>query len=331
MCETNGMYRAICEDQSFKKDYHAKWSHLEIGADVYNDDVNCWEPLPHIDFNLADHIDKDGVTINLPILGRGAEKTAYLYQHNNKKYVALYPLSERELRMQKLFSPYRYFLKLFDAVSFKTKYGKSAFIAITEFCPSSIEKKLAVLKDDSYLRLKYMTQLIEAVSFMHENNVAHLSIKSDNVLIGDDVNIRVADFGDSRILSESLDEHMQLHKEDAQETLQRDIYMFRQNDIRSLANLFLEMLMGETGYTSGRHNTWWGLGPETDMEQYMEQREQSTLVDMCKYLEKTEPAVFVNLLRSMTQTKHADRPTMQKVKSEFAKYKKELAELGDHF
>ncbi|KAI8780975.1 cell cycle serine/threonine-protein kinase CDC5/MSD2 [Biomphalaria glabrata] len=49
-------------------------------------------------------------------------------------------------------------------------------------------------------QLKYIRQLCQAIHYLHEKNTVHLDIKANNILIDDDDNILLSDFGFSRVL-----------------------------------------------------------------------------------------------------------------------------------
>ena len=46
----------------------------------------------------------------------------------------------------------------------------------------------------------YLRQLASAVSFLHENRVAHCDIKCDNILLDSNFNLKLADFGSSEVI-----------------------------------------------------------------------------------------------------------------------------------
>jgi len=60
--------------------------------------------------------------------------------------------------------------------------------------------------DDKLVRT-YFRQLIEGIEYLHASRVAHLDLKPENLLVGADFNLKIADFdlshvkGDSKILS----------------------------------------------------------------------------------------------------------------------------------
>lgn len=47
---------------------------------------------------------------------------------------------------------------------------------------------------DDKLARTYFRQMIEGIEFLHENGVAHLDLKPENLLIGDDYNLKIIDF-----------------------------------------------------------------------------------------------------------------------------------------
>lgn len=49
----------------------------------------------------------------------------------------------------------------------------------------------------------YFKQLIEAMEFMHSNNVVHRDLKLENLLLDEDYNLKIADFGLSTTVESS--------------------------------------------------------------------------------------------------------------------------------
>ncbi|XP_041117494.1 striated muscle preferentially expressed protein kinase-like isoform X2 [Polyodon spathula] len=81
---------------------------------------------------------------------------------------------------------------------------KNGVIIITELCQEELleraTKKSSVL--ESEIR-SYMRQLFEGISYLHLNNIIHLDIKPENILMADSSNeqIRLCDFGNSAELT----------------------------------------------------------------------------------------------------------------------------------
>ena len=52
-----------------------------------------------------------------------------------------------------------------------------------------------------------MRQVVEGVSFLHDNNIIHRDIKLDNLLLDNDGNIKIADFGLAIELQDPNEKH----------------------------------------------------------------------------------------------------------------------------
>lgn len=65
-----------------------------------------------------------------------------------------------------------------------------------------IRKKLADLDSKQVLRLVH--DCLQALRFLHQNNVVHRDIKPDNLFITHDLRVKIGDFGISRSLPENL-------------------------------------------------------------------------------------------------------------------------------
>uniref|UniRef100_A0A8C4T2A9 Striated muscle enriched protein kinase b n=1 Tax=Erpetoichthys calabaricus TaxID=27687 RepID=A0A8C4T2A9_ERPCA len=78
---------------------------------------------------------------------------------------------------------------------------KNGVIIITEVCHEEflekITKKTSVL--ESEIR-SFMRQILEGISYLHQNNILHLDIKPENILMADSTSeqIRICDFGNAK-------------------------------------------------------------------------------------------------------------------------------------
>lgn len=56
-------------------------------------------------------------------------------------------------------------------------------------------------------RLKYSTQMVSALEYIHDRNIVHLDIKPANILINNDDDCKLGDFGCSQVISDDLESH----------------------------------------------------------------------------------------------------------------------------
>merc|ERR1719498_1457856 len=66
-----------------------------------------------------------------------------------------------------------------------------------EYIPNSDFNKLAqvnIFRDDEILLRTYFKQLVSAVNYLHVNNIAHMDIKLDNLMLGANFELKLIDF-----------------------------------------------------------------------------------------------------------------------------------------
>lgn len=61
---------------------------------------------------------------------------------------------------------------------------------------SHLGSKTELFRDEKFLRT-YFHQLIKGIEFLHNNEIAHLDLKPDNLLLGEDLNLKISDFDSS--------------------------------------------------------------------------------------------------------------------------------------
>ena len=69
----------------------------------------------------------------------------------------------------------------------------------------TLNNKFANNKYDEKLIKKWILEIASGLKFLHENNIAHCDIKSDNILLGKDGKLKLSDFGSSLRMNEPED------------------------------------------------------------------------------------------------------------------------------
>ena len=89
------------------------------------------------------------------------------------------------------------------------KRGPFALLLFTELCSSSLKKFMQqtqsglINADGGKQQLsRFLFEITDAIAFMHEQGVIHHDIKPDNILISDDLHVRITDFGISAGMEE---------------------------------------------------------------------------------------------------------------------------------
>ena len=80
---------------------------------------------------------------------------------------------------------------------------EKSFFFILEFCAGNLDEFVKEKDIDFYTCLDYIMDICEGVRFMHSREIGHRDIKPTNVLVKNDQRLKLADFGLSRVLTDS--------------------------------------------------------------------------------------------------------------------------------
>ena len=203
---------------------------------------------------------EDGKNIELTyqntykVLGEGGFGKVYKFKLNNKDIVAGKIINEKkyseisllrdEINLQKSLNSSN-IVKVIDYVE------ENGFIFIfLELCKNGSLKNL--LKNRSHLTEKevqcYMLQIIIALNYIHSNNIIHRDLKLGNILLGDNMEIKIGDFGLSTKLDrkskKGLDKQVGTLDYEAPEILNKQNY-FYEAEIWALGIIMCYLLTGK--------------------------------------------------------------------------------------
>lgn len=146
---------------------------------------------------------------------RNFKFTVHLVSINSKNYaLKVFPYNKDNIcphyRNESRFGHLRHpnIITFHDTQDLKaSKFGKASYI-LMEYAPySDFLDLINTCKLDETLVRTYFHQLIAGIEYLHEQKVAHLDLKPDNVLLGEDFNLKIIDFdlayqaGDNFIMS----------------------------------------------------------------------------------------------------------------------------------
>lgn len=164
----------------------------------------------------------------------GAKVAVKFYKHDGKdgkKYIEIDYTSLREASILRDLQ-HENIVKLREII-FEQNSG---FAMIFEYCPKDLRSYIKHLKDSmktiSEKDLKQFSyQIIKGMDYLHANCILHRDLKPDNILLDENNNVKLADFGLARQLSQPFREYS--------------------NTILTLYYRAPELLYGETKYSIG--------------------------------------------------------------------------------
>jgi len=99
--------------------------------------------------------------------------------------------------------------------------------------------------DNEKLVRTYFAQLVEAIEYLHSKGIAHLDLKLENMLIGNDYKLKLADFDQSQLLSEKTLLYRGSPSFRAPEMINKTCKNFAAADIYSLGIILFALATGD--------------------------------------------------------------------------------------
>ena len=198
------------------------------------------------------------------IIGDGAYSTVYKVTINNKEYACKSVITRsveyfhNEIKILEKISDYTYLPKLYEY-----KISKKRLFIIMDLIQG--KELFYVVKHHMLLkRINYIIfQIIQGVKHLHENNIYHLDLKLENVMIDNNDNIKIIDFGLSKILSPNNNGYIKLKHttgslgyfppEMVSPSL---IFATNKTDIWNIGVILWMLLSGKPAFTVSPHTTY---------------------------------------------------------------------------
>jgi len=166
---------------------------------------------------------------------------------------------------------------------------------------------------DEKLARTYFRQLIEGLEYIHQNGVAHMDLKLDNLLVGNDYNLKIADFDMAHYKDDAIIIGNGTRNYRGPEVIKGKCNNPKAADIFSAA-IVLFALKTQGGFPHLETKTEGGLQfpelLETDPTQFWNEH--------CKNLRQQETYFdqdFKELFSNMTKSDPKDRATIENIKA----------------
>ena len=145
-------------------------------------------------------------------IGKGKFATVFLGIHEEtKEKVAIKQMKKSALNTKEVLSnEIKIHKKLFHPNICKMYCvieNENYFFIITEYCSKGDILKIIIEQEDKFEEQKsnkIFQEIINALDYLHKNNIAHRDIKPENILINDSNSAKLSDFGLSKFIPQNL-------------------------------------------------------------------------------------------------------------------------------
>lgn len=203
---------------------------------------------------------------------------------------------EHELRVYEMIS-HPHIIKIHEVI-----YQQELIILVMDLCANG--DMITFMNNNRMVQIiiirKMFFQIVDAICYLHNNNIAHRDIKPDNILIDNEYNVKIADFG-ACILEPQLDKNPLCGTlfYAAPEVLLGKVEDVYKTDVWSLGILLATLLTGSLPWKDGSE------------EYAREQIINRDITFKLKFMPEAEA-----LIDKMTKLDPADRITAQDVRND---------------
>ena len=127
-------------------------------------------------------------------------------------------IAEKEIKIMKQLIPYKHIIKLYSAVKRLIADNTYEYLLLMEYCPRSLLHIVHMQQDlNKPFKEESLASLLSQISLallpLHQLSIAHRDIKLDNVLISNNTQIRLCDFGSCSIKHQIYQDHHEINQE----------------------------------------------------------------------------------------------------------------------
>jgi serine/threonine protein kinase len=133
----------------------------------------------------------------------GSNSIIFKAETDSTEFVALKLISNEELAQNEIRAltecQHQHILKVYDIFTYE-----DYIVIVSEFCQRGdlVDFIQALGPVEEKLAISICYKILSGISFMHNKGIAHLDIKPDNILLTDDLEPKICDFGYARKISE---------------------------------------------------------------------------------------------------------------------------------
>ncbi len=156
----------------------------------------------------------------------------------------------------------------------------------------------------------YFKQLVDALEYLHQHNVAHRDLKPENLLLDDNLNLKLADFGFATMINENKKNTTKLGTERymAPELLYRKPYVAKKVDVFAMGVILFVFYSGHPPFHEGRLE-------DPYYNAFVKKPEKFWAFHKKQNKQRNYSQSFINLVNRMLALDPKERLTIEEIKN----------------